>query len=234
MKKQVFLSAIFLFFSAALFLQCKNDQAVKETTTIEKPSESGAKKTVVTEYVPLPSLEGAQEYKITEGTISWMGKKATGGTHTGTIKANEGILYVKENRFIGCKATIDMNSIANEDIKEAGERADLEKHLKDNDFFEVKKFPKGEFVITDILPNNTQEVYNLALIGNLTLKGITKEVKIPAKVAITGDNIEAETPTFVINRTDWGIKFQSGLFGTAKDKAIDDYIALSIKLKAKK
>ena len=68
--------------------------------------------------------------------------------------------------------------------------------------------------------------------GNLTLKGITKGVKIPAHISITEGKVSAVTPAFTINRTEWGINYKSGVIGTAADKIINDEVGLVINLVA--
>ena len=58
------------------------------------------------------------------------------------------------------------------------------------------------------------------------MKGKTKSVNIPVMLKINEDDLTAESATFPINRTDWGVNFRSGLLGTAKDKLINDVVTL--------
>ena len=115
----------------------------------------------------------------------------------------------------------------------AGEgKEDLEGHLKTGDFFETEKFPTGQFVITKVAPASGQPNVTHNITGNLTLKGVTKSVTFPANVIAAGNKISAVTPAFKINRTEWGIKYGSGLLGTPADKIIHDEIALVVNLQA--
>ena len=67
---------------------------------------------------------------------------------------------------------------------EGEKKTDLEGHLKNQDFFEVEKFPTGHFEIVKVeemaIENATHKIT-----GNLTLKGITKSVEFPIKIKFT-------------------------------------------------
>lgn len=206
------------------FFSCKNDpkeQVTNSTTKIDTIQEVAVSK------------DGAVTFRVTEGTINWEGKKSIGDGHNGTIKVERGELLVNQDRLINGNITIDMNSISVADIKDAGERRDLESHLRDSDFFEAGKFPKAEFFISQVLPS-TNSAYNWLIVGDLTMKGKTKSVNIPVTMSIEGDKLKAQSLTFPINRTEWGVNFHSGILGTAKDKLINDNVMLSLTLEAKK
>ena len=63
--------------------------------------------------------------------------------------------------------TIDMTSITNTDIKDKGKSDYLVSHLKNEDFFDVEKFPKADFkmITASKLPNGKHKV-----IGELNIK----------------------------------------------------------------
>jgi polyisoprenoid-binding protein YceI len=176
--------------------------------------------------------EGAVNYIVTTGVVTWAGKKFVGDGHQGTIAVEKGALTVNQNRLINGVITLDMASIAVSDIEDAGERRDLESHLKDADFFEAEKYPKAEFVIREVLPSNAP-TYNWLIVGDLTMKGKTNSVNIPVKMTFEGQKLRAESPTFPIIRTQWGVNFRAGLLGTPKDKLIDDVVLLSLTLEAR-
>ncbi len=216
-----------LLLSLSLFslLCCKNDPKTEAAQAAPKID------TILVNPVP---TEGAATFKVTEGMVEWSGTKTMKKTgHQGTITIESGELMVNQGQLISGKVTLDMNSISVTDIKDPGERRDLESHLKDSDFFEVIKFPKAEFVFSEVLPS-TMPNFNWVLSGNLTMKGKTAPVNIPVKVSIEGNELRAESPAFPINRTQWGVNFRSGMLGTVKDKMIDDMVPLSLKIVAKK
>lgn len=72
----------------------------------------------------------------------------------------------------------------------------LTRHLKSKDFFEVKNFPTASFISTSI--EATDELGSYQLNGRLTVHGVTRHVKIPAKIQIR--------PTEVLMEMEWAIK----------------------------
>jgi polyisoprenoid-binding protein YceI len=86
-------------------------------------------------------------------------------------------------------------------------------HLRNSDFFEVEKYPELQFKSTKV-----EEVDNdtFVLHGELTIKEITKAVKLNIEFnGATKDPWGGERAGFVIsgkiNRTDWGVNFNSVL-----------------------
>lgn len=84
-------------------------------------------------------------------------------------------------------------------------------HLRNSDFFEVEKHPELYFISTKIekTDNETFNVY-----GDLTMKGVTKPVKLQIEYSgVTKDPWGYERAGFSvngkINRSDWGINFNS-------------------------
>ena len=175
--------------------------------------------------------------------IAWEGYKtfSIGDAHNGTIQVNEGSFLVEGDKLVGGSFTIDMTSINDLDLVESPEyKAKLEGHLKSPDFFAVDSFPTAKFEITGAeavgAADTTGATHKIS--GNLTLRGITKNVTIPAMVEMTDAGINFSTPEFVIDRSQWDVKFRSTSFteftDIAKDKVIDNKIKLSVDLKATK
>ena len=86
-------------------------------------------------------------------------------------------------------------------------------HLLNADFFEVEKYPELEFKSTKVekLDSDTYTLY-----GELTMKGVTKPVKLNAEYnGVTKDPWGGERAGFVvtgkINRSDWGVNFNGVL-----------------------
>lgn len=165
-------------------------------------------------------------------SINWTASKV-GGQHNGTLAISGGNINLQDGAIQGGTINLDMNAIAVLDL-EGEQRAKLENHLRTGDFFEADKHPAGAFEIVSVAPVAGNPEVTHQITGNLTLKGVSKSVTIPANVVIAGDMISAITPSFTINRTEWGINYRSGILGTAKDKIIADEIGLVINLRAKK
>lgn len=214
MKKQL----LNLFTVIALGLAvvgCKKD--AKEAVT--GAAEAVAEITSETKYKAIPA----------ESMIHWKANKLVGG-HEGTIHLDKGIVKLKGNALAGGNFMFDINSLKCTDIpadKEANGK--LVGHLMGADFFNSKEFPSAAFEITKVEGN--------AVSGNLTIKGIKKNITFPANVSVTGDMINISSNTFTIDRTEWDIKYNSGKFADpAKlgDYLIKDDVELKIMLKAKK
>lgn len=102
------------------------------------------------------------------------------------------------------KATINLIAEMNS-ISTNNEQRDA--HLRTSDFFEVEKFPQLKFTSTGI-EQTDDESFNLY--GNLTLKGITKPVKLNMEFnGIMKDPHGQEKAGFLVSgkikRSDWGI-----------------------------
>ena len=87
----------------------------------------------------------AQEHldiNISKSELKWYGEYTFYfGGHDGTISFSEGYFIKTGSMITGGKFIIDMNSIVCNDIEKADANASLVDHLKDPDFFDVKKFP---------------------------------------------------------------------------------------------
>lgn len=158
-------------------------------------------------------------------TLGWYGEKITGDFHKGTIKVSEGSLSLEGDSITAGSFVVDMNTIDETDPSSEGGEAKLVGHLKSGDFFLVDSFPTAEFVVTG---HNGSDVS-----GNLTIRGITKEVTIPTTVtkSETGLNVSSE---FAIDRSQWDVKFRSGAFyDDLGDKLIKDDIKFTLNLALK-
>ncbi|WP_306353012.1 YceI family protein [Flavobacterium sp. '19STA2R22 D10 B1'] len=221
MKKSIL--SLFVLATLTLTVACKNDKA-KEAETSEA-SETQA------------SSEAAAKFTVNtaESVIDWTGSKLN-GKHTGTLRLSKGDVSVNNGVLETGNFTIDMNSITDTDLT-GDDKTALENHLKGNvegkedHFFDVKKFPEGKFELTKV----TAEAGKSTLEGNLTLKGVTKNVKFPATVTIDGNNVSIVSETFTINRTLWNVNFGSkSIFDDLGNKYINDEIELKISIKASK
>ena len=180
------------------------------------------------------STDNANTYKVNtnNSVISWTGSKPT-GKHTGTLKLSSGELNASGNGLAGTMV-IDMNSLTDVDLESGKGKEKLEGHLKSADFFDVSTYPTATFTITgtQVVTGNPEVTHNVT--GNLTIKGITKSITFPANVNVTDNSISAVTPAFTINRTDWDVKYGSGIIGTVADKIIHDDVSLSLSIAAAK
>ncbi|NJL75093.1 MAG: YceI family protein [Saprospiraceae bacterium] len=171
--------------------------------------------------------------------INWIGRKSfIPDQHNGTIKLSSGKLAVENGELKAGEFVIDMNSIVDEDLKKADANAKLVGHLKSKDFFAADTYPTAKFEIVNVekVQNSTEYTHNIT--GNLTMRDSTKQIVIPANVAITEDKVTAVTPEFTIDRTQWSVMYGSdkekSMVGAAKDKIISNDITLRLLLNGTK
>lgn len=163
-------------------------------------------------------------------SIIWTGYKVT-GKHTGTVKVKSGTLATDNGVITGGSFEIDINSITCTDME--GEYAGkLVGHLKSDDFLGAASYPTAAFVITKAIPQDTKGNYKI--IGNLTIKGITKEVKFFANAAEANGMINA-SGKITIDRSEFNMRYGSGsFFDGLGDKTIYDEFDLQVSLVGKK
>jgi len=123
--------------------------------------------------------------------------------------------------------------------------AKLEGHLKSGDFFDVGKSPEASFEITSVKPftgtvTDSNDVRQEAISeykvanpthligGNLTIRGVTKNIEFPAQVTVGANSVDA-LAKFNIDRTQWNIVYPG-----KPDDLIRKDIHLGIALKATK
>ena len=166
-------------------------------------------------------------FKVTveNSKLTWKGYKPT-GDHTGTITLASGNISLKNNKLTGGSFVADMST-----IKDADGSAKLEGHLKSEDFFEVAAFPTAKFDITKIENKETK----IHVTGNMTIKGITKQITFPAALAVNKDNVTLTSDTFQINRADFNVKYKSKtFFNDLKDKFVNDDFDFQVTIVAEK
>lgn len=139
--------------------------------------------------------------------------------HYGFVNFQEGYFIKTDDKISGGNFSIDLNTIQATDMEPKGNKS-LTEHLKDPDFFDVKRFPKATLVITSVA---YEDATHFRATADMTIKGITKPVKFRADL-----NFETKTMTtkFKIDRTRWGINYNSVI----KDSAISDAVGFEVKL----
>ncbi|WP_298515584.1 YceI family protein [uncultured Kordia sp.] len=176
----------------------------------------------------------AVKYKVdTEKTVvTWKGSKVIGGSHNGTMKVSEGTFAVKDGKLESGNFLIDINSLTVLDIPaDDNGNASLKKHLLSKDFFESEVYGSAAFSVTGISEKDGKTMIE----GNLSLKGVKKNISFPAKVSVEGNTATIVSEVFTINRTDFGMKYGSSSFtDTLKNKAISDDVELSVSVVATK
>ena len=111
-----------------------------------------------------------------------------------------------------------------------------DRHLRSDDFFNVEQFPDITFVskrVQDVQPGSFK------LVGDLTIRGTTKEVVLdvdgphgPIQRAASRPPIVGATATTTINRKDFGVKYNALI--EAGGAVVSDEVKITINIEAAK
>ncbi len=182
--------------------------------------------------------EGTYEVVPAESKVNWAGKKPLleGYVNSGSIAVSSGTIVVTDGEASG-EFAIDMDTLSvSSTPTKPGQESSLEGHLKGERWFDVAAYPTTSFKITNVSKrpdSDTTFVYDVT--GDLTLKGQTHEISFPALIYQDTEGALHAEAAFEINRTTWGITSGSAsFFDNVADNAIDDMVALSFTLIAKK
>jgi polyisoprenoid-binding protein YceI len=187
----------------------------------------------ITEPAPSTPVGSVVGYSlvIPESFVNWKGMHVMSGNgHQGYIKPLTGTLAFDANGTIaGGYFELDMNTITLTDKKDTSSDNGVVSHLKDPDFFDVKKYPRATFQLTKAIKASGDSSYSIT--GQLTLRAITQEIQFPATIVRNGEDIVA-TASLTIDRTKWGITYQSGsVLGLVKDELLEDKVPVSLALR---
>ena len=186
------------------------------------------------EVIKPTEIQKADTYvvDIDKSKIFWTGK-GVGKEHTGFVTIQSGTVLIDTKTITGGFMYINMKSITNTDIKDAGFNKNLVDHLKSPDFFFASKFPTSTFKIIKSERLDVPEGQpNYKITGDLTIKGIKKPIEfmstikyVKKSIVVTGD---AE-----FDRTAYDVKYNSGsFFQDLGDKLIEDKVQLKLDIHA--
>ena len=179
---------------------------------------------------PVEDMVEALAVNVQKSNVVWKGYKVT-GSHYGNVKLKTSKLNMENGKLTGGSFEIDMNSITCDDLK-GDSNGKLVGHLKSDDFFGAATHPTAKFVITQAIPYGTPGTYKI--VGNLTIKETTKQIKFQANVTEEEGSTVA-VAEMKVDRSDFDVRFGSGsFFDNLGDKTIYDEFDLQVKLVAGK
>ncbi len=153
---------------------------------------------------------------LDKSKFSWTGYASVGNyAPTGTIQLSAGKLNVDGLNISKAIFEFNMKTITHEN-------KDLQKHLRDEDFFDVEKYPKAVFILEKITNNQAT--------GLLEIKDVQKKISFPIVIKKSEKEIQIQA-NININRTDFGIKYNStSFFSNLGDYAIKDNFEFKLDL----
>jgi rhodanese-related sulfurtransferase len=156
--------------------------------------------------------DGAYRVDLDESVIEWTGRNPN-TKHYGTIQLSGGEITVK-GRAISGSFEIDMTSIKNINLEGNDLQPVLISHLKSDDFFFAKMFPRAFFNLKSarLLEKPNLSSPNFKVKGTLNLRGLKKEITFPATVNPLPEGGAVIEAHFDIDRTRWGVIYGSSRF----------------------
>ncbi len=171
---------------------------------------------------------------IAASTFNWHATKVT-GEHKGLVKYSSGTIKLSGSNLAGSEIIMDMTTI--DDLDMTGEYHDkLVGHLKSEDFFSVEKNKTATLKVksSTAIAGAASGTNNYYVVADLSIKGITKEIKFPAMLTVEKGQITV-LADFDINRTLYDIKYGSKtFFENIGDKAISDNFNVKVRVIANK
>lgn len=131
------------------------------------------------------------------------------------------IFYDPENP---AKSTVEF-TVQAASIDTGNENRD--EHLRGADFFEVETYPTLTFKSKKVAPAGENA---LAVTGDFTLHGVTKEITVPVQVLGTMGDKAGFATEFVIDRKDYGINWNRAL--DAGGAILGDEVNVEIQIEA--
>ncbi len=147
-----------------------------------------------------------------QSTLQWTGRNAY-SSHFGNIKISRGELAVKGQNITG-SFDIDMESMTNINLEGDESQPVLIAHLKSDDFFLTRLFPKATIKILEAAP--VKEPFatlpNYEIKGQLKLRGVDAQQDFRATVALSPEKMLLIEAHFDMDRTRWNIIYGSARF----------------------
>ena len=144
----------------------------------------------------------------------------------GYFKDFEGNLNFDPDNLAGSSADfiVKIKSVETDNGKRNG-------HLQSTDFFNAEKYPEMKFVSSSF----TRDGEDYTIIGDLTIRDVTKQVSVPVEVLGIGEHpmkksklITAMRAEFSLNRNDYGV----GGGSWAATVVVGDEVKVSVLLEA--
>lgn len=174
---------------------------------------------------------GVGNYTIqpSASTIRWRGQKITGKKHEGLVSVKSGFVIIEGENVKGGEIILDMPTLSNTDL-EGESKTKLETHLKSDDFFGVEKHKEAKFVIKSATPKSTIQ-YDV--VGDLTIKGITNEVKTSLVVTPNGAVGVNIGGSIIFDRSLFDVRYGSDkFFDNLGNDLIKNEVIMTFDLKA--
>jgi polyisoprenoid-binding protein YceI len=216
-----------ILFISILCISFSGCTAPSDATAAKPQNKSVQKQVPVTKSVPAKKLTVPSDAIALTGAVAFVGRKVI-GSHDFEFKKWTGFTQLKNGGIAGGQIAFEIQTesvVADENNRNQW-TPKLEKHMKDPDFFDVKKYPTATFSSETISPLVDGGPNRFIVTGLLTIKGISKKVSFPATVTQANGAISAQAQV-TINRQDFKIAYPG-----KPDNLIQDEVVLTIKVRS--
>lgn len=182
----------------------------------------------------LPILNGIKPIDLSETRVEWTGRNLL-NKHMGTLPVKRGSLTFAEGWLSSGEFILDMTAMTCTDIGDSGLNAMLIRHLQSEDFFAVDQHPEARMVLRKCspLPNGRPGHPNLQILGDLTVRGVTREISMVAVAGRTPEGRVGVQCVFWFDRTEFGSSYGSGRFFSSLGKhLVNDLVEVQVRLLA--
>jgi len=162
--------------------------------------------------LPEPVLrDGTYRLDPAASVLEWTGRNFN-NRHYGRIPFTGGEIVISGGELRRGEITLDMTGISNLDLQDETYRKMLVSHLKSDDFFAVDRYPVASIAISGWQPvaGATPGTPDHTVEGELTIKGVTRQIAFPAALSLQEDGSLKAQAAFDIDRTAWNITYGSG------------------------
>lgn len=155
--------------------------------------------------------------KKNSNILTWGGKAAVGGyAPEGTLQIQKATISYENNIITALEIIVDMTSLYQENKQLSG-------HLRDKDFFHVKKYKIATFILSE--PTDISSGI-CTLSGMMTIKNAQNKEQIKATVVMQ-EGIISITFNHNMDRTTYGVNYNSpSIFKSLKENVIADDFTL--------
>ncbi|MEM9895083.1 MAG: YceI family protein [Bacteroidota bacterium] len=152
---------------------------------------------IVCTIAPLFALSQTYELVPEKSSMSWTGYSEVGGySQSGSLRAKEGRLELRQEELQSATIIVDMKTLEHEN-------KELKRHLRDEDFFYIKKFPTAELIY--------QQKEGDQFVFEIMIRGKKQIISVPVKFQKQAENLIV-AGTIVLDRTKFDIKYNSSSY----------------------
>ncbi len=149
---------------------------------------------------------------LEKSKISFVGHKAD-GKHEGGFKKFkvDAKADFEDPSNSSLRIEIDTSSLWSDDPK-------LTAHLKNPDFFDIRKYPKIVFESTKVAAHEDEG--EAKIVGKLVMLDKTEDLVVPVKFEVSEESVKV-IATFKLDRTKWGMNYGKGKINDEVDIAAE-------------